>query len=1366
MPTNREPAKPPPPPPGVEDLLFSLGGGGASGTATPPSPARQWTDEQRRGITTVGHSLLVSAAAGSGKTSVLAERCAHLVCDAEEPHRCDVDELLVVTFTEAAAAEMRSRISSALRARAAAAAPTDRLLQQLALMEHANISTLHAFCSRVLRQHFHTVGLDPTFSVLDAEEAKLLRGDVARKLMEDRFELDDAGDFQRLVDAYGDGDDGRIARLVIDTHEMLCSLRDPDEWVGRALSRIERAATLPLDECELGRELIAFITRWLEDLRARCAEVIRQVARTGSFPKYLEQLHDHAATLVEWQKVLAEEGLDALAAEVKDVELPRLPSVKNDVPGKDAAKAAIDSIRNAIKTGPWRDCLAFTSAEWRDGMRAVLPHARLLLALVQQFGQHYRMAKDAARTVDFSDLERFTLQALRDNSRDGVHPTPAARVYQRRFKHVLVDEYQDINEVQDAILALLSRDAVPDGASADSGVLLCDTGVPPVLDASGYDESEFADAPATSHGRDARVTAHRHRAAVPGNLFCVGDVKQSIYRFRLAEPTRFLQRQAMFRGDAPPFRLGEVIDLQSNFRSRSPLLAAVNAVFERLMTAEAADIDYDESHRLRPGLEFPEPGEGVCCFEGAPIELHLLPAKVGAAPAAGGEDEETGDGTSGGGGGGGASNSAAELERNEREAVFVARRVRELLGLGEAPPMCVMERGADGQMSPRPVRQGDVVILLRSMRYKADQYASALRAAGIGVHSESGTGYFDAMEIRDMLALLSLLNNQRQDIPLAAVLRSPLGELPEPEDGLARVRLAYREGGVPFHEAVRRYAAEHDDELAAKLRDFLANLAHWRQLAQRRPLAELVWTVYQDTGYLAYCGGLHGGEQRVANLMHLHERATQFGSFHRQDLGRFLQFLESLRAEADLGQPSIASEAEDVVRIMSVHASKGLEFPVVFLPDLGKAINMQDCQGAVLVDRSAGLGMAVVNDHLQVRYPSLASVLVQNRLRQQALAEELRVLYVAMTRAKEHLVLLGTCDAAVSADRWAGRWADHKGPLPPDAVLGARCMLDWVGPVAVATGGNVGETFRITTYSAEDVAAWDTPGKRYERRTPEQERMARLEPFDAPGPPDPVAEQVIARMTGAYPFEPFTGLAAAHAITEEKAFAGGDGRPDQNSGRETPPARAGQESRPRPAPIARSLAAPKFLASAGDRRAPAEEIGTVTHLVLEHLDFRRPCDEPDLKRQLDELVARGLLADAQAKWVDLPSIEWLCGSELGRLLRREDARLRREVPIYLAAPPERFDDAPPSGDPLDQVMIRGRLDALLALPGGAVLIDYKTDQIAADEVPARAAVYGPQLGRYAEAVEKITGTPVAAAWLVFLTPRVLVDANGGTALLL
>jgi ATP-dependent helicase/nuclease subunit A len=1190
----------------------------------------KWTPEQRAGIETTGVSLLVSAAAGSGKTAVLSERCAYLVCDAKPP--CAVDQLLVVTFTEAAAAEMKSRIAAALHRRLEQRPDDARLAGQIAQLDRAQVSTLHAFCARLLRQHFHLVGLDPGFTILDADEARLLRAEVLRELLTERYEREDAGNFAKFIDVYGDGRDEAIGEHVLRTHELLCSMPEPRAWLVEALRRIEEAADegKSLGITSLGSELDRIVRAKLSALGARCREAIDAVAAMKGFEKYLKHLQGLAGEIEHWQQAFGDGRFDELAARVSDFEPDRLPSIRDDVAGKAAAKAALDGVRDAMgEKGQVYGFLRFSEQEWRAGLKSIVPFARVLLDLVENLRSRYAAAKERTRRLDFADLESLTLKLLKG-------PSAIARALQHQIAHALVDEYQDINGVQDAILRSVSREC----------------------------------------------------------LFCVGDIKQSIYGFRLAEPARFLARYDHLKSRPQE---GKVIDLQANFRSRPPLLEAINSLFERLMTRQAADLDYDESQRLKPAATFPA-FDVPRSFTGAPIELHLLPREV-----AGGEG------------------APANLDRTEREASFIAARIHELLGHDGSPTTSVIDKDAEGQPIARPIEYRDIVILLRSMVYKAEQVAEVLRLHGVPVYRDSGSGYFNTTEARDVLALLRILDNFQQDLPLAAVLRSPLAALSHCEDAMARIRIPYRgvDPPMPFHQAVMHYAAEREDELATKLREFLARIDRWRQAARMRPLADVLWQIYDETGYLAFAGGLDNGPQRVANLMYLHERARQFGVFSRQGLYRFLRFLESLESESDVGLPAVLGEGENVVRIMSVHKSKGLEFPVVFLPDLGKQINLSAAKGRLLIDRHRYLGLSAVDEGKQVRYPSLASVLVAERIRQQAMAEELRVLYVAMTRAKEHLVLVGTCKAD-QPDEWRPLWQNHDGPLPADAVIGANTMLDWIGPAAAAIAGSGSPAFEVTMHTEEEVKDWilDDAGA-MPSLSPREAALAALKPLDPPPPLSPIGEEVIRRLACRYPFEAIAALPAAVAATERTRH----------------PTRA-----------IVSLPLPKCVQA---EMAPADR-GHATHRVLQYLDFSsRPCRGEDLRDQIDRMVARNLITSAEVQAVDRGAIEWFIQTELGTLLRnapREE--ILREVPFTLA-----IDPPAAASHSLDRIMLRGRVDLLVRHEGEFHIIDYKTDQHGSHDSRA----YEPQMETYRDAVKSITGQGVKAVHLVLLSQRVIVS---------
>jgi ATP-dependent helicase/nuclease subunit A len=648
----------------------------------------------------------------------------------------------------------------------------------------------------------------------------------------------------------------------------------------------------------------------------------------------------------------------------------------------------------------------------------------------------------------------------------------------------------------------------------------------------------------------------------------------------------------------------------------------------------------------------------------------------------------------------------------------------------------VYDKLSDGTLAGRPVRYGDCAILLRAMQYKSEQIASVLRRQGVPVHAESRTGFFEATEVRDVIALLQVLDNQRQDIPLATLLRSPLSGIEHPEDAMATAVLAFRDEREPppFHVAVARYAREQEDDLAHALRRLFTRLEQWRTDARRRPVAELIWSIYESTGYLTYVTGLDGGEQRRANLLGLHERARQFGEFQRQDLARFLEFLASLETEADLGQPSAASEAEDAVRIMSVHGSKGLEFPVVVLPDLGKQFNLSDTYGSLLFDRHAYLGLQVVDDERLARYPSLPWVIVQERIKAQALAEELRVLYVAMTRAREHLILIGTEGNCDSFETLRELYAQHTGPLPPDAVLGARCYLQWLASAAAALEAAGLRQIDVQEHKRDEINAWTAEMAKAGEKSDFSVQVSSLRPLEPAPPPDAAAAQVIERLRFAYPHETQSRTAAAKSVTSivkppelrEPVLIPDDGETGE------------------PADLP-----PLFVE---DRPLTAADIGTATHVLMQHLDFARAQQDGGVEAQIDELIARHLLSPRDAAAIDRAGVEWFVRSSLGQELASKEDRLHRELPLYFARP----ECDPKPADPMDLVMIRGRIDLMLREDDGLTVIDYKTDRVDETTIDARADLYRQQLRLYAEALEAISQQKVKAAKLVFLHARKIV----------
>ncbi len=1242
-----------------------------------------WTDAQREAIEARGVGLLVSASAGTGKTAVLAERCVSLVADGRRP--CRIDQLLVVTFTDAAAAEMRGRIGQALAARLADR-PTDRrLAQQLALIDGAHISTIHAFCLEVLRKHFCQAGLDPTFAVLDADEAELLKQETLEALFAELYAAQtELGErFRRLVELYGDGLDEAVGRFVLGLHGLLGSLVLPQQWLEAA------AAAAKPGSAALGELFAAQLVDELSMQMAQCrAEAAFIRSHLSAWSVYAEGIEEYAGQVARWLgKVRAGEGgLEEVLAEIGQYKFPLLPRKRTAKGESDADRAWAADVFKLVRDRYFRERLREGYAlvgleEAAEQLGETAPFVEALCQIVGRFVQDYGRAKDRLAVVDFDDLQQRCLDLLTAD-RQTLAPSEVAGELQRHFEHVLVDEYQDINPVQDAILRLVSRE---------------------------------------------------QRADEPSNLFAVGDVKQSIYRFRLAEPEIFLARQKMSRS-SDQSRVREVA-LRENFRSRASVLEMVNMVFGRLMAGGIARIEYDERACLVPGLDYPETKAGDVLDRPA-AELHVLPRARRSVL----EEQEE------------AEEEAPPLEAVEREAYVVGRRILELMGREGAKPVRIWHR-QDGEWQARPLRYRDVVVLLRTVRHQANHFAAVLRRMGIPVFAEQAGGYFESMEVRDVLGLLSLLDNQQQDIPLAGVMRGPLLEVPFCDSELVAIRSV--DGRVPFHEAVRAYAKRGDDSvLRERVVEFLSMLERWRTISRQRPVAELLWQLYEETGYLDYVGGMPDGAQRRANLLGLYERARQFGQFAKQGLFRFLRFIDQL-AERDrvVESPTPLSEAEDVVRVMSIHRSKGLEFPVVIVPQLGKRFNFSDARGSMIVDRRTHVGLKVMDEERGISYPTLAHRLVSRQMANETRAEELRVLYVALTRAQQRLILIGTVEGGLADPRL--RWAGHEGALPEAVLATANCPLDWLVPALGCERGErvvwgehedaeagAGSLVRVERYGVEEVAGWRM-SEEGGRGTPRGvvERVAALEPLAEGATPDGRVEGVIERITARYGHESLTRLPAVISVSELKrryllAWEPGE-QVDSYLG-------STWLRQPQPRFVQVGAAEPDGAAR-----------GVATHAVMQHVDLARPCDRADLAAQVSAMVAGGLLGREQADWVDLASVAWFFETELGRRLRACVGGIRRELPFVARLAPDEYEAglACESWAPADAILVRGIVDCVLEEGGGVEVIDYKSDQVVGEQLAERVEAYRPQLAIYAEALSKIWGWPVRRCWAVFLAAR-------------
>ena len=1285
----------------------------------------QWTNQQIEAIRHDGSSVLISAAAGAGKTEVLAQHCAYLLASSEPP--CGINELLVVTFTDAAAAQMRNRIIRIVRELSDGELGNNHLAQQAARVSTAAISTIHSFCQTVLRQNFARARLDPQFKITDPDEALLLKRAALDEVFEELYlDKGPAGrTFSDLVDVYGSGDDTRLGKLVVRLHEFLASLVAPQQWCENAQRWLEPLENKPSGEMleAYGELLVARFKQRMSLCRSNSGK-IRSLLESPELKslepeEYAKLVHfaDALEALVNGWLVLighAQNGqFDSLAADLEEliVRQPNSPRTKDQ-----AAKTAIDRIKKLFRNAaPTRsnerlfDLVGISLAEQAQALKASLGYAELLFELSRRLSQRYERAKQAENLLDFGDLERRCLDLLNDGTGAELVPSVVARELQERFRYVLVDEYQDINPLQNAILRLVSRELAPK----------------------------------------------------PDNLFAVGDLKQSIYRFRLAEPGVFQDRQERLISAT----LGRVIDLQSNFRSRVGIIRGVNLLFERLMKAEPADVVYDEHAKLKPGqMSYEQASDAeTISFAGPAIEVHLLSQRTRRRFAGEDAPNQEDEGTQ-------PAEATAGLEQIQQEAVLVGERIRSLMGLEESTErMQVMDKDPDsGRALLRPIAYRDIAILLRVTSRQAETFAGALRHMDIPVYAEAETGYFAATEIQDMLALLEILDNPLQDIPLAAVLRSPLGGF-EAND-LARIRLSNKD--IPFHRAVFELAEGDQkrdrDGLAERLRNFCRRLQDWRKLLRDVPLAEAIWEIYQQTHYLHYVAGLPGGQGRQANLMKLHERARQFSSFTRTSLGRFLQFMRDLQErEADLKLAPGTSEAEDVVRIMSVHKSKGLEFPVVILPRLSHQFNFTDAQANIIIDRQRYLGLHYVDRQRQSSYPTLGHLLAEQNIKRHVRAEEMRLLYVALTRAKEHLILVGSGQAGKLAP--FGSQANHEeltGHEPPEAfeLADGRSWLDWLIPVLASLGPSdlqfVGpeEHPQITRGSAafvvsayepdtfdEDIFAEDS-GKHRWRGGLTLEHIASLEPPAESVEPDKELARSLKLIDQPYAYEELSHMPAVVPVTERKRLF--DAAADEDL--EAPGPAYGR---------AETLAGLPDPLSAKSGQLSPTQIGSLNHLFLQKVDLARPCDLKDLQQQSQNMSQMGLFDEDSLAVLDIEGAAGFFASEIGKAMLAKPPTVYREIPFVLAIEPGELIEGVEAQGPADKPLVRGIIDVLIVEDSQATIVDFKTDRVSGDELTQRAKAYRWQMQMYGMAVQDILGWTVARKVLYFLSPRELVSID-------
>lgn len=1180
--------------------------------------ADKLTKAQELAVQNPGGPILVAAAAGSGKTKVIVERLMHQILRTDR--ECSINEFLIITFTKKAAAELRARIARELASRLAADPENRHLQKQQSRVYLTQISTVHAFCSELIREFSYELDIPSDFRMLEETETAELQGRILDDLLEERY-TDIAEDpaLRQLVDSLGAGRDDRwIPTLVLGVHSTAQCHPNPERWLADCEDRLNLEGIDGAEQTIWGRYLLDGIHACALEQAEALEKISAELERSDALRRYCSVFSENAAGL----RGLAdcETWDETLAAFPAASDFGRLPVVKNcDDPSlQGRAKAIREQAKLRIRK--WGEELRGTSEEVLGDLAQTSVTLRALFSLTREFSRRFREEKHRLHALDFSDLEHLALRLLLES--DGVTPTKAAKTVGERYREIMVDEYQDTNQVQDAIFRALSQ--------------------------------------------------------AGKNRFFVGDVKQSIYRFRLADPAIFLKKYERYP-DAESADPGgsQRILLSHNFRSGEAVLEAVNAVFGSCMSQQVGGLAYGPQERLRPGRE-------MLPLPQSQVELHCLST----------EQEDT---------------DADTPEKNRAEADFAARRISRLLA--DRVPI----READ---HTRPVEPGDIVILLRSPKNVSEYYLDALQRLGIPAASDTGEDLLNAAEVQALLCLLRVLDNARQDIPLTGALLSPIFGVPAAV--LARAR---RSRDLDLWDSLTA-AAPTEPVLA----EALSMLEKLRSLSRDLPLSVLLEKLRQLLDLEGVYGAMDNGFSRLRRLRAFSELASSFSEGGQKSLHQFLSYVDSLRARGGL---QMTQPVGNAVTVMSVHKSKGLEFPVVLLCGLSRRFNTEDLKVPVLFHSELGAGCSVYDASTHIRYHSIAQAAIARQTKLENLSEELRVLYVAMTRAKDMLIM--TC----CGENLRDRLQKFSTQLTPETArqlsADAACPGDWVLLTALlrTEAGALHAVAGKPEGTAVSAYPWEIT---WQEIPPEHAAVARSEETAR------ISEELSAKalresLSFCYPHAAAqtipTKLTATQLKGRELDREADDGAPRENYGQ---------------------LKLRRPLLIQGDRPLTPAQKGTAVHQAMQYLDFSRVSSLEDIRTQLREMVDNDFLTQAQAASVDPEKLYRVFDGPLGELIRGAD-RVLREFKFSILTPASEWYS---NGDG-ERILLQGVTDCCLFRDGGIVVVDFKTDRLRPGAEKKTAEKYRPQLEAYAKALSRIFGKPVVRKLLYFFAADSLTE---------
>ena len=1197
--------------------------------------ANKWTEQQKQAIEARGSDLLISAAAGSGKTAVLVERIITRIIEEEQ----DISRLLVVTFTKAAATEMRQRIGGAIAKKLESDPNNIHLQSQMAFLPRADIKTIHAFCLQVIKEYYHLIEIDPAVRTADPAEVKLLQKEVLEELFEELYAEEKNEWFLNLLETFTTSTkDEKLKELILQAYTYAEGAPEPEKLLDAAAEGFALAEGQTMDDCKW----FSFIR---EGVKNNVEYALYQLQKAfllsdgGEFEGYHNLLEKEVQMVKNLQEVLDKPYQEWRLAYIA-VEFARLPAYRGEE--KELAEV-IKELRNDAKDTLKRVgevYFAYGAEMQTELIRNLYPVAKALSDVTKRFMAAFAAAKKEKNIIDFTDYEHFALKILLDEE---GRPTAAAEELRQRYDEIMVDEYQDSNIVQELVLSAVSGEAVGEN-----------------------------------------------------NRFMVGDVKQSIYRFRQAMPELFNEKYLRY----PAEKGGKErkIILSKNFRSRKNILDGVNFIFRQIMCREFGDIDYDAEAALYAGTEFPPCPEP----HGGANEILLIETKEA-------EDSEL-------------SEELQEMDRRQVEATAIAKHIRDLMEQGYH----VLDKKT-GEY--RPLQYGDIAILLRSMKNWGGVLEEVFGREGLPYYAETAEGYYSVPEVETVLHLLRLIDNPRQDIPLLSILHSPIYSLTA--DELMQIRLGGGKGG--YYDCLQNYLEEgENEELRGKISAFLADIDLWRRQNRELSLHELLRMLYRETGYYDYLGMTAGGALRQANLRLLLEKAEQYEKGSRKGLFYFIRYVEDMKtAEVETSSAKLQDDSPEHIRVMTIHKSKGLEFPVVFVSDMGKNFNEMDSRAPVIFHQKWGMGMDWMDLEKRVSYRTLAKMALADAIKMESLAEEIRVLYVALTRAKEKLILTGTTkDLEKSMGKWSQTAETENGTLPLFRLRRAKSYFDWVMPAYLRHPAAPQEVWNTAHRFVQKDSEWKfSTLKRDEVLQPvdaeqklAEEQKEYFERWESAAEMTKSREEIFRILSWQYPFGKETKLPAKLSISEIK--------------------RKYQEEM-----SGELQAAPKIICLPEKQETKGltgAQIGTAMHTVLEECDLRKEYDRESLESLISELVQKGRLTEEEGKAVRRKELLQFFRSELAQRLRAADS-IETERTFSLLMQPKELFYGKEYAEVTDTILVNGIIDCYFVENGKVILLDYKSDRIYDEEELKER--YRIQLQLYQTALERGLGLPVGEMFL-------------------